>query len=99
MGLHIRSEVEALSEVEKEQRVRIWWSLYSLEILLNELMGRPSCICDRDISTPLPLNIEENDMQSSGPLSERENSAGQSTHTRNFGRRNSKGMSEICCMQ
>lgn len=40
----------------------MWWSLYSLECLLNELTGRPSCISDRDISTPLPINVNVDDM-------------------------------------
>jgi len=54
----VRSEIVDLSDFEKEQRVRIWWSLYTLECTLNELTGRPSCISDRDISTPLPLNMD-----------------------------------------
>jgi hypothetical protein len=62
LGLHVRSEAKNLSDVEKEHRVRLWWSLYSLECSLNELTGRPSCISDRDISTPLPLNIDEDEL-------------------------------------
>ena len=86
MGLHVRSEVEALSDVDKEHRVRLWWSLYSLEVLLNELTGRPSCISDRDISTPLPVNIDEKDFLLSRPLYEREGSTYSSSS-----RRGSKG--------
>ncbi|KAL2065211.1 hypothetical protein VTL71DRAFT_2880 [Oculimacula yallundae] len=61
LGLHVRNVAENLSDYDKETRVRLWWSLYSLECLLNELTGRPSCISDRDISTPLPININEED--------------------------------------
>jgi hypothetical protein len=58
-GLHVRSEAEDLADAEKEHRIRIWWCLYSLECLLNQLTGRPTCISDRDIGAPLPLNITE----------------------------------------
>ena len=58
----MRSEADDISDAEKEQRVRLWWSLYSLECLLNELTGRPSCISDRDISTPLPINMNEDEL-------------------------------------
>ncbi|RDL31506.1 uncharacterized protein BP5553_09715 [Venustampulla echinocandica] len=61
LGLHVRSEADDLAAVEKEHRVRVWWALYSLECLLNELTGRPTCISDRDISTPLPINVSEDD--------------------------------------
>ncbi|KAE8443556.1 hypothetical protein EG329_001718 [Mollisiaceae sp. DMI_Dod_QoI] len=59
LGLQVRSHAEGLNDYEKEQRVRLWWSLYTLECLLNELTGRPSCISDQDISSPLPMNINE----------------------------------------
>ncbi|KAK0111791.1 hypothetical protein ONS96_001059 [Cadophora gregata f. sp. sojae] len=63
LGLHIRIEAGDLSDYDNENRVRLWWSLYSLECLLNELTGRPSCISDQDISTPLPLNIDEEEFR------------------------------------
>ena len=88
MGLHVRSEVKTLSDVDKEHRVRLWWSLYSLEVLLNELTGRPSCISDRDISTPLPINVDEKDFVPSRPLYEREDAV----HSPS-GRRSSKSES------
>ncbi|CZT11075.1 uncharacterized protein RCO7_10158 [Rhynchosporium graminicola] len=62
LGLHMRNRADELSDYDKECRVRVWWSLYSLECLLNKLTGRPSCISDRDISTPLPLNIDEEEL-------------------------------------
>lgn len=68
LGLHVRSEVDDLAEVEKEHRVRVWWALYSLECLLNELTGRPTCISDIDISTPLPINVSEDDFHFSQAL-------------------------------
>jgi Fungal specific transcription factor domain len=59
LGLHVRSEAKDLSDMDKEIRVRLFWSLYNLERLLDELTGRPSCISDRDLSTPLPINVDE----------------------------------------
>ena len=61
LGLHVQSMARDLPDVLKERRVRLWWSLYCLEYSLNGLTGRPSCISDRDISTPLPLNMDEDD--------------------------------------
>ena len=49
LGLHVRSQAKDLTDVNKEIRYRIWWSLYSLEQLLSALTGRPSCVRDRDI--------------------------------------------------
>ncbi|TVY41819.1 putative transcriptional regulatory protein [Lachnellula occidentalis] len=61
LGLHLRSEASGIPDVEKEHRVRIWWSLYNLECSLNESTGRPTCVHDKDISAPLPVNINEED--------------------------------------
>jgi hypothetical protein len=75
-------------DVEKEHRVRIWWSLYGLECSLNELTGRPSCMSDRDISTPLPINFNEADFHPGQVLYDRMQEVQSSGHT---SRRNSKG--------
>jgi hypothetical protein len=71
LGLHVRSEAQDLSDMDKELRVRLWWSLYCLERLLDELTGRPSCISDRDISTPLPINVDESQFRRDCPLYQR----------------------------
>jgi hypothetical protein len=63
LGLHLRCGVKEISDLDKELRVRVWWSLYSLERLLGEYTGRPSCISDFDISTPLPLNLDEAELR------------------------------------
>jgi len=63
LGLHVRNEAKELSDIAKEQRVRLWWSLYSMECSLNELTGRPTCISDQDISTPLPVNADVDEMR------------------------------------
>lgn len=63
LGLHVRSLATTLSDAQKEHRIRLWWALYSVECALGEITGRPSCITDRDIATPLPINIEEADLR------------------------------------
>lgn len=68
LGLHVRNEAKDLSDMDKELRVRLWWSLYCFERLLDELTGRPSCISDRDISTPLPINVDESQFRRDYPL-------------------------------
>jgi hypothetical protein len=68
LGLHVRSEAKDLSDMDKELRVRLWWSLYCLERLLDKLTGRPSCISDRDIGTPLPINVDESQFRRDYPL-------------------------------
>ncbi|KAE9370837.1 hypothetical protein N431DRAFT_510204 [Stipitochalara longipes BDJ] len=88
LGLHVRSEAHDLPDVEKEHRIRLWWSLYSLECILNELTGRPSCISDRDISTPLPLNMDEDDFQAGQTLYEK---IEKSHHSGSSSRQGSKG--------
>jgi len=64
LGLHLRNDTLELSETDKESRVCLWWSIYSLECLLNEVLGRPSCISDREIGTPMP-SIRSNRQSSS----------------------------------
>jgi hypothetical protein len=91
LGLHVRSEAKDLSDVDKEHRVRLWWSLYSLECLLNKLTGRPSCISDRDIGTPLPINISEDDFQQGQPLYDRMEDVQQSGESSRRGSRASRG--------
>ena len=70
LGLHMRSVSRKLTDVERENRVRLFWSLYALECSLNEVCGRPPCVADRDIGTPLPLNIEESDLRIGSVLSD-----------------------------
>ncbi len=68
LGLHIRSETKSLSDVDKEYRVRLFWSLYCLERLLNQLTGRPTCLSPRDICATLPLNLDEQEFDRERPL-------------------------------
>ena len=63
LGLHLRNEGSCTSDVSKEIRYRVWWSLYSVEHLLTAMTGRPSCIADNFCTTPLPVPYDENDFQ------------------------------------
>jgi hypothetical protein len=63
LGLHVRSKADDVTDVEKENRLRAWWSIYSSECLLTEMTGRPSSIANTDIGTPLPINESEDEFQ------------------------------------
>jgi len=41
LGLHLRAVDSALSQVELEERARLWYSLYSLEVAMSEVLGNP----------------------------------------------------------
>jgi hypothetical protein len=98
LGLHVRSEAHGLSDVEKEHRIRLWWSLYSLECTLNELTGRPSCISDRDISTPLPLNMDEDDFHPGQALYEMVEKPERSGSSSRRGSRSLKRKTKLTCV-
>lgn len=70
LGLHLRSSADQISNSEKDLRVRIWWSLFSLERLLDEITGRPSCISYHDMSIP-----DQVDCGAEGPFKEESNSS------------------------
>ena len=55
-----------MSDVQKEVRVRLWWSICSLERLLELRTGRPSAIHPRDFSTPMPVPIPEESFPTDG---------------------------------
>ena len=92
LGMHVRNEASDLSDMAKEQRVHLWWSLYSLECSLNELTGRPTCISDRDISTPLPVNMDVDTLDPGQSLYKYDNMDDPSgKHSGSSSRRSSKG--------
>ena len=63
LGLHLRNEGPCTSDVSKEIRYRVWWSLYTIEHLLTVMTGRPSCIADNFCTTPLPVPFDECEFQ------------------------------------
>ncbi|KAJ9611217.1 hypothetical protein H2200_004400 [Cladophialophora chaetospira] len=52
LGLHLRVTDENVNELEKARRARTWYSLYSLEILIAEITGRPKSIFLVDVTIP-----------------------------------------------
>lgn len=63
LGLHLRNVGSCTSDISKEIRYRVWWSLYTIEHLLTVMTGRPSCITDNSCTTPLPVPFDESDFQ------------------------------------
>ncbi|KAE8156873.1 fungal-specific transcription factor domain-containing protein [Aspergillus tamarii] len=59
MGINLRSESKEISNISKEIRYRVWWSLYTLENTLSTMTGRPPATADRFCTTPLPIPFEE----------------------------------------
>lgn len=63
LGLHLRNVGATTSDTSKEIRYRVWWSLYTLDHMLNVITGRPSCIIDGACTTPIPIPFDETDFQ------------------------------------
>lgn len=63
LGLYLRNLGSCTSDISKEIRYRVWWSLYTVEHLLTVITGRPSCIVDSSCTTPLPVPFDESDFQ------------------------------------
>lgn len=61
MGLNIRSESESITHSSKELRYRVWWALFTLDIMLCEMTGRPPGTGEIFCSTPLPVPFAEED--------------------------------------
>jgi hypothetical protein len=54
LGLHLRNEDPAASESRKDNLAYTWWTVYSLESLLNTITGRPPVVNDEYRTMPLP---------------------------------------------
>jgi hypothetical protein len=59
MGLHLRTENEDVSSISKETRYRLWWALYSLDVQLCLMTGRPLNMDLEYCTTPLPVPYPE----------------------------------------
>ncbi|EXJ60048.1 hypothetical protein A1O7_04197 [Cladophialophora yegresii CBS 114405] len=55
LGLHLKVTDESVGELERARRARTWYSLYSLEILIAEMTGRPKSIFLIDVTIPIDL--------------------------------------------
>lgn len=52
--MHLQNVTPRMTVAEKDFRVRIWYSILSLERVLAVMTGRPSMVHDKDCSVPLP---------------------------------------------
>ncbi|KKZ61555.1 hypothetical protein EMCG_03874 [[Emmonsia] crescens] len=59
LGINLRSGAADTSDISKEIRYRVWWSLYTLEHLLSTMTGRPASIADGVCTAPFPIPFEE----------------------------------------
>jgi hypothetical protein len=59
LGMNLQSISTFTSDVVKEIRYRVWWSLYTLEHLLSLMTGRPSCISEAIYTASLPIPFDE----------------------------------------
>lgn len=55
LGLHLKVTDVHVDELERVRRARTWYSLYSLEILIAEITGRPTSIFMADVTIPIEL--------------------------------------------
>ena len=53
LGLHLRVTDDSVSDIEKTTRARTWYSIYSLEVLITEITGRPKSIFLTDVTIPI----------------------------------------------
>ncbi|PSN72565.1 hypothetical protein BS50DRAFT_658531 [Corynespora cassiicola Philippines] len=56
IGLHLRNEDPNASVNRKEDMVRTWWALRSVECILGAIEGRPCIISEEDTTARLPGN-------------------------------------------
>ncbi|KIY03019.1 uncharacterized protein Z520_01485 [Fonsecaea multimorphosa CBS 102226] len=70
LGLHLNITDPAVSELDKVRRARTWYSLYSLEILIAEITGRPKSISLLDVTIPIDLfySVPQETEQFSGQI-------------------------------
>lgn len=60
IGLHCTPGASDLSDEAKDQRNRVFWTIYAIEISLAYNLGRPSSIGDDHIASTLPKSTNEN---------------------------------------
>ncbi|RDW63254.1 hypothetical protein BP6252_10799 [Coleophoma cylindrospora] len=64
LGLH-RSPARGAGQLLKEELCRrIWWSVYGLDRILSITLGRPMGIDDNDCDCEMPLDIDDDSLES-----------------------------------
>jgi hypothetical protein len=59
LGLHCIPEASNVSHVAKDQRSRVFWTIYAIETSLAYNLGRPPSIGEDHIASPLPISTNE----------------------------------------
>ncbi|KAA8649908.1 transcription factor domain-containing protein [Aspergillus tanneri] len=54
---HNIPETQLIDPVERQHRVRIWWTIYVFDRMWASKMGQPSQILDEDIHLDMPSNV------------------------------------------
>ncbi|EHK49427.1 hypothetical protein TRIATDRAFT_189835 [Trichoderma atroviride IMI 206040] len=60
IGLHCTDEVSDAPDGAKDQRNRVFWTIYAIEISLAYNLGRPPSIAEDHIASALPKSTNEN---------------------------------------
>lgn len=71
LGIHRDGKIIGLSEVETEQRRRLWWQIQHIDLIMAIKNGTTPLTFTADWDVELPLNIDDQEMQSAlDPLPE-----------------------------
>lgn len=62
LGINFKNSGRKITNVSKEVRNRVWWSLYIIEHKLGLMTGRPTSISLSMCSSPFPLPFEESEL-------------------------------------
>ncbi|CAO2657486.1 Nn.00g036120.m01.CDS01 [Neocucurbitaria sp. VM-36] len=54
MGMHRDGANMEFGPIERNTRRQVWWSVYAFEKILCSILGRPTVVDDREMSTELP---------------------------------------------
>lgn len=80
--MHLRVSDPSMKQDEKDRRARTWYSLYSLEVLIAEVTGRPKSISLSDVT--ISISTFHSHEEPRGSASRRSSSFESSTNSRKF---------------
>lgn len=63
LGINSKNSGPTVTGASKEARNRLWWSLYIIESRLGIMTGRPTCISVNMCSSPFPLPLSDEQLQ------------------------------------
>ncbi|KAJ5595140.1 uncharacterized protein N7459_001348 [Penicillium hispanicum] len=65
LGLNLKTSGHAVTSLSKETRNRVWWSLFIIENKIGLMTGRPTCVSVNMCSSPFPLPLGDEQLQTS----------------------------------